>query len=256
MLEVRDLRVRYGAIEAVRGLDLRVRQGELVALVGSNGAGKSTLLKAVAGILRPVSGNIVFEGEEISKLPAHQVVRRGIVLVPEGRRLFADQTVLDNLLLGSYRRGDEDTRVPAHVRADGYLERFPVLRERRDRPAGALSGGQQQMLAISRGLMARPRLLLLDEPSLGLAPLLVRQVFDTIGELRRQGMTILLVEQLAKLALRLADRAYVLVQGRITLHGPSEQLLNSAEIVRGYLGRGSGGKTEATAPPNSPAQQR
>jgi len=256
MLEVCDLRVRYGAIEAVRGLDLSVRQGELVALVGSNGAGKSTLLKALAGILRPVSGSIVFDGEEISKLPAHRVVSRGIVLVPEGRRLFADQTVLDNLLLGSYRRGDEDSRVPAHIRAEGYLERFPVLRERRDRPAGALSGGQQQMLAISRGLMARPRLLLLDEPSLGLAPLLVRQVFETIGELRRQGMTILLVEQLAKLALRLADRAYVLVQGRITLHGPSEQLLNSAEIVRGYLGRGSGDKTGATAPPYSPAQQR
>jgi len=256
MLEVRDLRVRYGAIEAVRGLDLSVRQGELVALVGSNGAGKSTLLKALAGILRPVSGSIVFDGEEISKLPAHRVVSRGIVLVPEGRRLFADQTVLDNLLLGSYRRGDADGRLPAHARAEGYLERFPVLRERRDRPAGALSGGQQQMLAISRGLMARPRLLLLDEPSLGLAPLLVRQVFETIGELRRQGMTILLVEQLAKLALRLADRAYVLVQGQITLHGPSEQLLNSAEIVRGYLGRGSGGKTGAAEPPNSPAQQR
>jgi branched-chain amino acid transport system ATP-binding protein len=256
MLEVRDLRVRYGAIEAVRGLDLSVRQGELVALVGSNGAGKSTLLKALAGILRPVSGSIVFDGEELSKLPAHRVVSRGIVLVPEGRRLFADQTVLDNLLLGSYRRGDGDSRAPAHVRAVEYLERFPVLRERRDRPAGTLSGGQQQMLAISRGLMARPRLLLLDEPSLGLAPLLVRQVFDTIAELRRQGMTILLVEQLAKLALRLADRAYVLVQGQITLHGQSEQLLNSAEIVRGYLGRGSGGKTGSAAPPHPPAQRR
>jgi branched-chain amino acid transport system ATP-binding protein len=256
MLEVRDLRVRYGAIEAVRGLDLSVRQGELVALVGSNGAGKSTLLKALAGILRPVSGSIVFDGEELSKLPAHRVVSRGIVLVPEGRRLFADQTVLDNLLLGSYRRGDGDSRAPAHVRAEEYLERFPVLRERRDRPAGTLSGGQQQMLAISRGLMARPRLLLLDEPSLGLAPLLVRQVFDTIAELRRQGMTILLVEQLAKLALRLADRAYVLVQGQITLHGQSEQLLNSAEIVRGYLGRGSGGKTGSAAPPHPPAQRR
>jgi branched-chain amino acid transport system ATP-binding protein len=256
MLEVRDLRVRYGAIEAVRGIDLSVRRGELVALVGSNGAGKSTLLKALAGILRPVSGSIVFDGEEVSKLPAHRIVSRGIVLVPEGRRLFADQTVLDNLLLGSYRRGNDDSRAPARVRAEEYLERFPVLRERRDRPAGTLSGGQQQMLAISRGLMARPRLLLLDEPSLGLAPLLVRQVFDTIAELRRQGMTILLVEQLAKLALRLADRAYVLVQGQITLHGQSEQLLNSAEIVRGYLGRGSGGKTGSSAPPHSPAQRR
>src|SRR5580692_4347641 len=138
MLEVRDLRVRYGAIEAVRGIDLSVRRGELVALVGSNGAGKSTLLKALAGILRPVSGSIVFDGEEVSKLPAHRIVSRGIVLVPEGRRLFADQTVLDNLLLGSYRRGNDDSRAPARVRAEEYLERFPVLRERRDRPAGTL----------------------------------------------------------------------------------------------------------------------
>jgi branched-chain amino acid transport system ATP-binding protein len=255
MLEVRDLRVRYGAIEAVRGIDLTVRQGELVALVGSNGAGKSTLLKALAGILRPVSGSIVFDGEEIAKFPAHRVVRRGIVLVPEGRRLFADQTVLDNLLLGAYRRRNAYRQARPHDRVEEHLDRFPVLRERRDRPAGTLSGGQQQMLAISRGLMAQPRLLLLDEPSLGLAPLLVRQIFDTIDELRRRGMTILLVEQMAKLALRRADRAYVLVQGRITLQGESEQLLNSPEIVRGYLGRGSGIKPESVAP-HSPAQKR
>jgi branched-chain amino acid transport system ATP-binding protein len=253
---IENLGKAFGKREVLKNIWLAFFPGAKIGVIGSNGAGKSTLLKALAGILRPVSGSIVFDGEEISKLPAHRVVSRGIVLVPEGRRLFADQTVLDNLLLGSYRRGDKDSGVPARARAEGYLEQFPVLRERRDRPAGALSGGQQQMLAISRGLMARPRLLLLDEPSLGLAPLLVRQVFDTIAELRRQGMTILLVEQLAKLALRLADRAYVLVQGRITLHGTSEQLLNSAEIVRGYLGRGSGGKTGSAAPSNSPAQQR
>ena len=206
MLEVRDLRVRYGAIEAVRGIDLTLRQGELVALVGSNGAGKSTLLKALAGILRPVSGSIVFDGEEIAKFPAHRVASRGIVLVPEGRRLFADQTVLDNLLLGAYRRRNAYRQARPHDRVEEHLDRFPVLRERRDRPAGTLSGGQQQMLAISRGLMAQPRLLLLDEPSLGLVPLLVRQIFDTIDELRRRGMTILLVEQMAKLALRRITR--------------------------------------------------
>ena len=256
MLEVRDLRVRYGAIEAVRGIDLTVRQGELVALVGSNGAGKSTLLKALAGILRPVSGSIVFDGEEIAKFPAHRVVSRGIVLVPEGRRLFADQTVLDNLLLGAYRRRNAYRQARPHDRVEEHLDRFPVLRERRDRPAGTLSGGQQQMLAISRGLMAQPRLLLLDEPSLGLAPLLVRQIFDTIDELRRRGMTILLVEQMAKLALRRADRAYVLVQGRITLQGESEQLLNSPEIVRGYLGRGSGMRPVSAVAAHSPAPKR
>jgi branched-chain amino acid transport system ATP-binding protein len=238
MLEVRDLRVRYGAVEAVRGINLSIRRGELVALIGSNGAGKSTFLKALAGILRPVSGNILFEGEELAAAPAHHVVSRGIVLVPEGRRLFADQTVIDNLLLGAYRRRDTSDR---SAQIEQHLGRFPVLRERRDNLAGTLSGGQQQMLAISRGLMASPRLLLLDEPSLGLAPLLVRQIFDTIETLRRQGVTILLVEQLANLALRVADRAYVLVQGQTVLQGTSEELLNNPEIARGYLGRRAGG---------------
>jgi branched-chain amino acid transport system ATP-binding protein len=242
MLEVRDLRVRYGPVEAVRGINLSIRRGELVALIGSNGAGKSTFLKALAGVLRPVSGNILFEGEELAAAPAHHVVSRGIVLVPEGRRLFADQTVIDNLLLGAYRRRDTSDRRSAHAQIEQHLERFPVLRERRDNLAGALSGGQQQMLAISRGLMASPRLLLLDEPSLGLAPLLVRQIFDTIETLRRQGVTILLVEQLANLALRVADRAYVLVQGQIVLQGTSEELLNNPDIARGYLGRRAGGR--------------
>jgi len=256
MLQVRDLRVRYGAVEALRGVNLDVREGELVALIGSNGAGKSTCLKAIAGLQRPVGGSVRFGGEELARSPAHRIVGRGIVLVPEGRRLFADQTVLDNLLLGAYRRRGTAGRTGLHARAELAFARFPVLRERRDAPAGALSGGQQQMLAISRGLMALPRLLLLDEPSLGLAPLLVRQVLDVITGLRHQGMTILLVEQMAKLALRRADRAYVLVQGQITLQGESEQLLNSPEIVRGYLGRGSGIKPESAVAPHSPAQKR
>ena len=242
MLQVRDLRVRYGAVEAVRGISLSMRRGELVALIGSNGAGKSTFLKALAGILRPVGGNILFAGEELAAAPAHYVVSRGIVLVPEGRRLFADQRVIDNLLLGAYRRRDTSDRQSAYAQIEQHLKRFPVLRERRNSLAGTLSGGQQQMLAISRGLMASPRLLLLDEPSLGLAPLLVRQIFDTIEALRRQGVTILLVEQLANLALRVADRAYVMVQGQIVLQGTSKELLNNPDIARGYLGRRAGGR--------------
>ena len=243
MLEVSDLRVRYGAIEALRGVNLRVRPGELVALIGSNGAGKSTCLKALAGILRPVQGSILLEGEELAAEPAHRIVARGMVLVPEGRRLFADQTVMDNLLLGGYRRrgagGEKDLR----ARAEEYLDRFPILRERQHQTSGGLSGGQQQMLAISRGLMAAPNLLLLDEPSLGLAPLLVRQIFDIIKALRRSGRTILLVEQMANLALRVADRAYILEQGRVVLHGTSRELLSHPDVARGYLG----GKRASTA---------
>ncbi len=245
MLQVRELRVRYGAVEALRGVNLDVREGELVALIGSNGAGKSTFLKAIAGIVRPVGGSVLLDGEELSRSPAHHVVSRGIVLVPEGRRLFADQTVLDNLLLGAYRRGTDRRRRAGvqdslHARAERYLERFPVLRERRHMPAGTLSGGQQQMLAISRGLMASPRLLLLDEPSLGLSPLLVREIFELIKTLRRQGTTILLVEQMANLALQIADRAYVLVQGRILLEGTARELIEYRDIARLYLGRRAG----------------
>jgi len=243
ILEVRDLWVRYGAIEALRGVNLSVREGELVALIGSNGAGKSTCLKALAGILRPVRGSIRLAGEELSAEPAHRVVSRGIVLVPEGRRLFADQTVMDNLLLGAYRRksGAGDAGLRAH--AEEYLHQFPILRERQYLPAGGLSGGQQQMLAISRGLMASPRIILLDEPSLGLAPLLVRQIFDIIKNLRRSGRTILLVEQMANLALRVADRAYILEQGKVVLEGPARELMNHPDVARGYLG----GRKKGTA---------
>ena len=248
MLQVRDLRVRYGSIEALRGASLTVGDGELVALIGSNGAGKSTCLKAITGILRPVEGSIRFDGEELATAPAHRIVARGVSLVPEGRRLFGDQTVMDNLLLGAYRRrrgiGDASVR----ARAEDCLKRFPILRERRNAPAGSLSGGQQQMLAISRGLMASPRLLLLDEPSLGLAPLLVRQVFGIIRDLKRAGSTILLVEQMANLALRVADRAYILEQGRVVLEGTSEALLANPEVARGYLGRLAGSKPAGREP--------
>ena len=237
ILEVCDLAVRYGAIEALRGVNLSVREGELVALIGSNGAGKSTCLKALAGILRPVQGSIRLSGEELSAEPAHRIVSRGIVLVPEGRRLFADQTVMDNLLLGAYRRKGGSGEKGLRALAEEYLDQFPILRDRQNFPAGGLSGGQQQMLAISRGLMASPRIMLLDEPSLGLAPLLVRQIFNIIKNLRKMGRTILLVEQMANLALRVADRAYILEQGKVVLEGPARELMSHPDVARGYLGR-------------------
>lgn len=237
MLEVSDLSVRYGSIEALRGVSLTVGRGELVALIGSNGAGKSTCLKAITGILRPVRGSIRLDGRELAQEPAHRIVAHGVSLVPEGRRLFGDQTVMDNLLLGAYRRRDADQDGDVRTRAKTWLDRFPILGERHDAPSGGLSGGQQQMLAISRGLMASPQLLLLDEPSLGLAPLLVRQVFDIIRDLKMAGRTILLVEQMANLALRVADRAYILEQGRVVLEGTAASLLANPDVTRGYLGR-------------------
>jgi branched-chain amino acid transport system ATP-binding protein len=249
MLEVRNLRVRYGSIEALRSVSLSVREGELVALIGSNGAGKSTCLKAITGILRPVEGSIRLGGEEIASEPAHRIVARGVALVPEGRRLFGDQTVMDNLLLGAYRRRDDGHGGGIRARAEDCLDRFPILRERRDALAARLSGGQQQMLAISRGLMAAPRLLLLDEPSLGLAPLLIRQVFGIIRDLRRAGKTILLVEQMASLALRVADRAYILEHGRVILEGTPQALLTDHDVARGYLGQLAGKKADAGEPP-------
>jgi len=237
MLEVSNLRVRYGAVEALRGISLTVREGEMVALIGSNGAGKSTCLRALAGLVRPVEGSIRFRGTELAAEPAHRIVARGISLVPEGRRLFADQTVMDNLLLGAYRRRIKGGETTLRAQAQEHLRRFPILEERRDLPAGSLSGGEQQMLAISRGLMATPHVLLLDEPSLGLAPRLVREIFGIISALRQEGRTILLVEQMASLALRAADRAYVLEQGRVVLEGPARELLEHPDVARAYLGR-------------------
>jgi ABC-type branched-subunit amino acid transport system ATPase component/ABC-type branched-subunit amino acid transport system permease subunit len=232
LLEVAGVAIARGRMEVVHDLSVRVDRGEIVVIIGANGAGKTTTLETVAGLLRPRRGSIRFEGRDIAGRPADWVARHGVALVPEGRLIFPDQTVLDNLRLGAYgRRGSVADDLERH------FARFPILGERRDRPAGALSGGEQQMLAISRALMARPRLLLLDEPSLGLAPRLVREVFEALATLRDEGLTLLIVEQLAEAALAIADRAYVLEQGRIVLQGPAADLLRNETVARAYLGR-------------------
>lgn len=232
LLSVCGLRCGYGRIEAVKGIDLVVHEGEIVALVGANGAGKTSLLRAISGVLPLFAGSIHFAGEAIEKLAAFERVARGIVQVPEGRQLFAPLSVLDNLRLGAFRRG--------RARMRDNLERvftlFPQLAERRDTPAGALSGGQQQMCAIGRALMAEPRLLLLDEPSMGLAPFLVDEILATIEKLRAEGVTVLLVEQNAVAALSLADRGYVLETGRIAHHGTARALLDDPAVREAYLG--------------------
>ncbi len=237
-LNVADLSVAYGAARVLHGISLRVEAGEIVTIVGANGAGKTTLLKTLAGILRPAAGSIRLDGIEIGGRPSYWVARHGIALVPEGRGIFGDQTVRDNLVLGALAR--RERREPAAVAED--LERilalFPVLRERLDGLAGGLSGGQQQMLSLGRGLMARPRVLLLDEPSLGLSPVLIRQIFEAVARLRKEGLTILLVEQMAAQALALADRAYILERGRITLEGPAATVREDPAVIRAYLGRG------------------
>ncbi len=233
MLAVRSLQLGYGAIVAVRGIDLDVGTGELVAVIGANGAGKTTSLKGIAGALPVRAGSVLFDGEDITRLPVHERVRRGMSLVPEGRGIFARLTVAENLDMGAYLRRDA-----AGVRAD--LERsyalFPRLAERRRQLAGTLSGGEQQMLAIARALMGRPRLLLLDEPSMGLAPLVTRLIFDTIRSISAERVSILLIEQNARAALELAARAYVLEGGTVTLAGPSAALLSSDAVRRAYLG--------------------
>ena len=233
MLEVSDLRVAYGQIEAVRGVSFRGPDGQIVTLVGANGAGKTTTLAAISGLLRPRAGRIAFDGRDLTKLGPHAIVRLGVVQVPEGRDILATMTVLENLQLGAYGRRDG----PA-IRRDiaRMFERFPILGERRAMPAGTLSGGEQQMLAIARGLLARPRVFLLDEPSMGLAPQLVREIFRIIGELRREGNTILLVEQNARKALAICDYAYVMESGRITLEGAGADLLNDDAMIGAYLG--------------------
>jgi branched-chain amino acid transport system ATP-binding protein len=230
MLEVRDVVTRYGAVEALRGVSLDVRPGELICLIGANGAGKSTLLKSIVGLLTPARGRVVFEGADITGRAPNAILRAGIALVPERRRVFGALTVRDNLLLGGY----------AQPRAEAELaevERlFPVLRVRARQLAGTLSGGEQQMLAIGRALMGRPRLLLCDEPSLGLAPLVTQEIIRLLAELPARGTTVLLVEQNARLALRIAKRGYVLETGAITLEGPARELLENEELKAAYLG--------------------
>jgi branched-chain amino acid transport system ATP-binding protein len=233
LLALDDLSIHYGRVQALEHVSLEVHAGEIVTLIGANGAGKSTTLRSISRILPIHRGRIAFEGRDISGARPSEVVRMGVAQVPEGRRMLARQTVLDNLLLGAYTRSDA-----AAIQADvaAQFARFPLLAERRRQLAGTLSGGEQQMLAIARALMSRPRLLLLDEPSLGLAPLIVRGIFEIIRDLHAVGVTILLVEQNANLALQIADRAYVLEAGRLTISGPAAELARDARVRKAYLG--------------------
>lgn len=233
MLEIRDLEIRYGKIAAVRGLNLEVRAGELVTLIGANGAGKTTTLKCISGLLPATQGRLTFEGEDISGTSAAQILAKGVGHCPEGRRVFPYMTVEENLEMGCYLRRD---RKAIQEDMAGLFDRFPVLKERRRQAAGTLSGGEQQMLAISRVLMSRPRLVLFDEPSLGLAPNLVQRTFDIIREIRDQGVTVLMVEQNAYAALELCDRAYVLESGEVVLQGTGAELLKNPDVRQAYLG--------------------
>jgi len=235
-LQLENLEVNYGAVRALRGVSLEVAQGEVVALLGANGAGKSTVLKTVSGLLRPRAGGVRFFGEALGRLTPAQIVGRGLAHCPEGRRVFGSLSVLDNLRLGASQRSDA-----AEIRTDldKMLTLFPILGERRGQAAGTLSGGEQQMLALSRALMSRPKLLLLDEPSLGVAPLIVREIFKTLRGLHSEGVTLLLVEQNVRLALELADRAYVLRTGQIALEGNAREMQGDERVARAYLGGGS-----------------
>lgn len=232
MLRVEGIHVYYGSIHAIKGVSFEVNEGEIVTLIGANGAGKSTTLNTVAGLLKPRQGTVTFEGKVISGMPANRIVPLGMALCPEGRRIFQNMTVRENLEMGGYTRAKEETARTV----EEVFERFPRLKERRRQIAGTLSGGEQQMLAMSRALMSHPRLMMLDEPSMGLAPILVDQIFDIIRELHASGTTILLVEQNARKALQVADRAYVLETGVITLSGTGEELSRSDEVRKAYLG--------------------
>jgi len=237
MLEVRNLHLSYGKLNVLRGISLHVEEGEIVCLLGSNGAGKSSLLLTLIGINRPRKGQIFFEGRDITGWPPQKLVDMGLSLVPEGRQIFYPLTVEENLILGAYHRFGREGKKAVMADLERVYELFPRLRERRKQKAGTLSGGEQQMLALGRAFMARPRLLLLDEPSLGLAPKVVDLIMHTIVELNREGLTVLLVEQNARKALSIAHRAYVLETGRITLQGPARELLHDEEVKRAYLGK-------------------
>jgi branched-chain amino acid transport system ATP-binding protein len=234
MLKLESVSISYGAIQAVREVSIDVPKGEVVTIIGANGAGKSTLLKSIVGLESVGSGRVVFDGEDITTTPAHRRTGMGVALSPEGRGVFADQSVRDNLLLGAYSKRADASRTDQKIEESFAL--FPRLRERQEQFAGTLSGGEQQMLAIARALMSEPKLLLLDEPSLGLAPLIIRDIFNTIRALRETGLTILLVEQMANQALGVADRAYVLETGRITLQGKGSDLLTDPKVRAAYLG--------------------
>ena len=235
LLEIRDLDVRYGHIQALKGISLDVAEGEIVALLGANGAGKTTLMRTVSGLMRPHSGEVLLRGQPIQRTGADAIVRLGISQVPEGRRVFPTLSVAENLSLGAYTR----QRAESTQTLETVWKMFPRLLERREQLAGTLSGGEQQMLVIGRALVARPKLLLLDEPSLGLAPIIVRDIFRSLRQIREQGMTVLLVEQNARMALKLADRGYVLETGNIRLHASAAELLASPEVQASYLGHGA-----------------
>ena len=233
MLSIKNIDVFYGNIQALRGISLEVEKGEIVSLIGANGAGKSTTLKAISGLIHPKNGSIDFEGTDITNKPAQDIVKLGISQVPEGRRTFARMTVMENLELGAYLRKDKEGIKNSF---DRVFERFPILGERRSQKAGTLSGGEQQMLAMGRALMSQPKLLLLDEPSMGLAPMLVQEIFNIIKTINEAGTTILLVEQNANMALSIADKAYVLETGQIVLSGTAQELQQSEEVRKAYLG--------------------
>lgn len=233
MLEVKDLQVFYGMIQAIKGISFEVNEGETVALIGANGAGKTTTLHTITGLLSPKRGSVVFEGKEITKVPAHKIVSLGMAHVPEGRRVFAQLSVYQNLKMGAYTRKD---KAEIDEMLETVYKRFPRLKERQNQMAGTLSGGEQQMLAMGRALMSKPKIVLLDEPSMGLSPILVNEIFDIIQSLNKAGTTVLLVEQNAKKALSIADRAYVLETGRIVQSGDAQVLLNDESIKKAYLG--------------------
>ena len=233
MLEIKDLAVYYGMIQAIKGISFEVNEGEVIALIGANGAGKTTILHTISGLIAPKKGSITFEGQEITKIPAHKIVENGLAQVPEGRRVFPSLSVLQNLKLGAYTRKDkkeiDDTLKMIY-------ERFPRLEERKNQPAGTLSGGEQQMLAMGRALMSKPRIILMDEPSMGLSPIFVNEIFDIIKQVSASGTTVLLVEQNAKKALSIADRGYVLETGKIVKEGKASDLLNDEAVKKAYLG--------------------
>ena len=233
MLEVKNLKVHYGVIQAIKGISFEVNEGEVIALIGANGAGKTTTLQTITGMLKPSEGEILFEGQDIVKVPGHKIVSMGMAHVPEGRRVFAELSVYENLKLGAYTRKDKNEIAESLAKV---YKSFPRLEERKNQLAGTLSGGEQQMLAMGRALMSKPKIILMDEPSMGLSPIYVNEIFDIIKEVSASGTTVLLVEQNAKKALSIADRAYVLETGKIVLEGDAKQLMNDESVKKAYLG--------------------